>query len=166
MFISRKAVIAGVSTLVLVGGGAALAYFTSQGVGQGTATVADVPDTDVITLAFDGAAISPLYPGGQARTTPITAQHAGSGSLTVENVVLGAVSNNKPGCDMDWFEVQVTSDGRVAVAPGSPVPVGTLSVRLKESGTNQDACQGAALNISVNTAGPAPTATPSPSTAS
>jgi hypothetical protein len=28
MFISRKAVIAGVSTLVLAGGGAALAYFT------------------------------------------------------------------------------------------------------------------------------------------
>jgi hypothetical protein len=153
MFISRKAVIAGVSTLVLVGGGAALAYFTTTGTGQGTATVASVDDGQ-IELDFDDLALTGLYPGAPAKTTPITAENRSSSELTVENVVLTTVNNNKaPACDNDWFDVDVTPAAEpVAIAAGATESVGTVSVQLMNEATvNQDACQGATLTIDLAT---------------
>lgn len=153
MFISKKAVIAGVSTLVLVGGGAALALFTTQATTTETIEVADVEDGD-LTLEADLASLV-LYPGVTRDNILINAMNANpdvpfeiESFRSINNAQIDVLNAAGP-CAKDNFEIVASKAGYdgVAVAPNAEATVGLLSITMSEEAGN--GCQGASLDITI-----------------
>lgn len=175
MFISKKAVIAGVSTLVLVGGAGALAGYSTLGRGTETITSATL-DRTAITLKADLSKVA-LYPGVTAQV-PIRARN------TDRDVSLMITSIDKvPDADIDivdpddncpreidgepTFGASTTSKPipDVVIAPRESEIVGYLTVDMLEAAP--DECQGVTLTIELgasakSVAVPTPTPAPAP----
>jgi hypothetical protein len=149
MFISRKAVIAGVSTLVLVGGAAAYAVFTTQGEGEVTTTVSSIDDDSFAVTAE--LPEDRLYPGVTIEV-PITASYDENQSvpLTVKNFS-GTELDVEPveggDCAADLFTFKAESNGNVVRPGATDRRVGTLEVTLKNSADN--GCQGADVTVAL-----------------
>lgn len=134
---SRMIVGAAVIVAIAVGGGA-FAYFTSSGSGTGTATVGS---SAAVTLSSD--AVTGLFPGGVDVPVTVHITNPGSGAERV-GTVSGTVADNA-GCLGTWFEVDsVVYDA--TLAPGASDTASTV-VRMLDSNTNQDVCQGKAMTI-------------------
>ena len=128
-YLTKKRVIAVAVAAMAIGlGTSAFAYFSSTGSGTGTATVGSSTN---VTLA--SPSVGTLYPDGAQVPVDVTITNPGSGSEYVGHVS-GSVADNT-GCSGTWFQVD-----------GSNATVQT-HVRMLDSGTNQDACQGKTLTI-------------------
>ena len=135
--------------------GAAVAFFTAGGSGSGSATVGSASNVTVNQTST----ISGLYPGATGQALSGNFDNNGSGPVKIGSVtaeVTGVTpasgnthtANGKPDCATSDFEITGSSND-----PGS-IPVGAgqgtwngLSVDMKETGANQDNCQGASLTI-------------------
>ena len=116
----------------------AYAYFTASGSGSGTATVGTATG---ITLS--SGPVGTLYPGGPDVPVTVTISNSGSGAQRV-GTISGTVADNA-GCLGTWFQVDsVTYDA--TIGPGGSDTANT-SVRMLESSTNQDVCQGKTMTI-------------------
>jgi hypothetical protein len=109
-------------------------------------------DADVPAIEFNvvGGVAPGLTPGGVAQPVDFAIINPGSTSVHVNQVVttISSVSNS-PACNQAWY--QVTGSPALAigtVAPGTTIvsPSGT-AIAMTETGTNQDACQGATVNL-------------------
>jgi hypothetical protein len=118
----------------------AFAYFTTGGSGSGNATVGSAT---AVVITSD-ANVTDLYPGGVDENVDVHVENPGSGQQFVADVS-GTVQDNG-GCDGSWFEVD-TINLNTNIAPGDTVDTAT-DVRMNDSGSNQDACQGKTLTIS------------------
>lgn len=148
----------GLGLLVLLAfTGAAVAYFSSSGQGSGTASVGSSSQ-----LAITGTINAPggLMPGGAAAGVTFSVNNPSGGNEYVRTVSLTGVkaytSDPSTGgtqipvgtgsgqCDTSQFQM-------TAVGENTPVPAGTSSLpnngslAFKDSGANQDGCQGAFL---------------------
>lgn len=157
-FRSKKAVAVLVAGAIVLGGaGATLAYFTSTGSGTGNATVGTSTDWSVSVAAGTGG---PLYPGAGTETIGYTVTNPGTGqqelnatSAALTSDVAGGVFDTNTSAYVDtclasWFTVTNTT------VSGDVAPAGSLSssltVVLNDSGTDQDACQGIAPQVTVS----------------
>lgn len=145
----KRALLALGCTFALALAAGAYAYFTSSGSGTGTASVGAA---SAVTL--HGTVSSSLYPGSSSPVS-FTVDNPSSGSQRVGTITLSsitvdaghstcssAISGGNPDFTMPAVAVNKT------FAPGSGQSVtqtGTLT--MNETGTNQDACQGAALTL-------------------
>jgi hypothetical protein len=145
----KRALLALSCTLALAFAAGAYAYFTSNGSGTGTASVGAA---SAVTL--HGSVSSSLYPGSSSPVS-FTVDNPSSGSQRVGTITLAsisvdaghstcssAISGGNPDFSMPAVSVNKT------FAPGngqSVTQTGTLT--MNETGTNQDACQGAALTL-------------------
>jgi hypothetical protein len=154
MFISKKAVIAGVSTLVLVGGGAALALFTTQATTTETVRVAEVADDD-LTLDADLSSLV-LYPGVTRNDIVIKARNDNPDvSFEIEsfrpiNNAQIEVVDAAGACAKDNFTIVASEggyDGAVVRPYVGATDVGLLSIAMDEEAGN--GCQGASLEITI-----------------
>jgi len=141
------------TTLACVGAlavaGVALAYFTSSGSGTGTATVGS---SSAMTL--HATVSSSLYPGTSSPVS-FTVDNPSSGSQRVGTITLGSItvdaghstcSTTISGGNPDFSMAAVTVNHTFGPGSGQSVtPTGTLT--MNETGTNQDACQGATLTL-------------------
>ena len=135
------AAVAGVA-LVAVGGGAAYAYWTTTGAGNGTATNSAGGGTVTLFATFDGG----LAPGNQVDVA-YTATNSMTSSTKVGELT-PTVSTDKAGCLPGWFTATAeTSNTLVAAGATSSVGAGTLT--FNDSEDNQDACKGAVVTVSV-----------------
>ncbi|UOD81119.1 hypothetical protein [Paenarthrobacter ureafaciens] len=136
------AAVAGVA-LVAVGGGAAYAYWTTTGAGNGEATNSAGGGTVTLHATFDGG----LAPGNSVPVA-YTADNATTSS-TVVGALTPSVTTDKAGCLPEWFVVTAdTGNVRVlAKTTGTSVGAGTLT--FNDSEDNQDACKGAVVTVSV-----------------
>lgn len=156
MFISKKAVIAGVSTLVLVGGGAALAYFESGGTGSTTLDVGRV-GSNALLLSVADEQFEELYPGKTIRV-PIYAENTNDTQVSVVSIGVDDVTvtprNERRTCEADAnFDVTAAARTNPTPVPGDTggVRVGTLTVEMIETGVNQNDCRGATVDVDLIT---------------
>lgn len=126
--------------------GAAVAYFTAQGSGTGSATVGSV--TSGLVIHGDVASGSYLFPGGDPVTVPITVTNNGAAAAHVGTVTLTKVAtdSNHTGCDVTAFTMDpVTVNQTVGTGATSTEVDGSL--KMSDTDANQDACKGASLTL-------------------
>jgi len=134
----KLAAIAG-GLAVLAFAGAAFAYFTNSGSGDGTASVGESSE-----IALSSPLVGDLYPDGADVPVTVTISNAaGSGAQYVDTV--SGVVEDSGTCLGTWFEVDdiVYQD---TLAAGASDTAGS-NVRMIDSASNQDACQGLTLDI-------------------
>lgn len=159
----RKKLIAVLTAgLVIVGGVAAYAYFTSTGTGSGTATVGTATSWQVdVTVGTDT-----LYPGYGSAGITVDVTNVGDGHQLLDKLVatIDAPSNTTgPACTTDDFALSsgswvISNGGKTATLsglgqdldPNATHTDGTLSVSMNNLPQNQDDCQGATVNLSVD----------------
>jgi hypothetical protein len=137
-FFGKKRTLALAVVAVLAVAGAAFAYFTANGSGSGSATVGS---STPVTLSGD--AVGALYPGGADATATVSIHNGGSGTQHV-GTISGAVADNGS-CLGSWFVVDPIAYN--ADLAGGASDSATTHVRMTETGTNQDACQGKSMTI-------------------
>jgi len=145
----KRALLALGCTCALALAAGAYAYFTSNGSGTGTASVGTA---SAVTL--HGTVTSSLYPGSSSPVS-FTVDNPSQGSQRVGTISLASISVDAGhsacstvlgGANPDFSMPAVTVNK--TFAPGNAQAVtqtGTLT--MNETGTNQDACQGATLTL-------------------
>jgi hypothetical protein len=156
IFSSKKRVTAvGVLTAAtLLGGGVAVAYWTSTGSGTGEATVGSAGDNISVSGSVDGT----LSPGGPAATVSFTATNPENFSQKLTTIHLDSIDADDAGCatvlgtDFSMADVTVRAEEGELGALDADVDLtdqGTLE--MLDSGVNQDDCQGATLTLNFTT---------------
>ena len=126
----------GATSLALMSGGTAFAYWTTAGAGTGSAAAT----TSQPLVLASPVAVSGLYPtgtvtGGSVRVTnpnPFKVQLSGA-------TFTGPVTSTKPGCTASTVTLSVSAPATVVAAGGSV----DLTVTAAMSNAAEDACQGA-----------------------
>jgi hypothetical protein len=136
-------------TFALALAAGAYAYFTSNGSGTGTASVGTA---SAVTL--HGTVSSSLYPGSSSPVS-FTVDNPSQGSQRVSTITLASItvdsghsscSSTISGGNPDFSMPAVTVNKTFSTGNGQSVTqAGTLT--MNETGTNQDACQGATLTL-------------------
>ena len=134
----KRLILVGIVAVAIALAAGALAYFTSNGSGTGTATVGSAT-----AIVLSSPPVGTLFPGGADVPVTVTIQNPGSGAQFV-NQVSGSVADNA-GCLGSWFQVDTVTYG-ATLAPGASDTAAT-NVRMLDSGTNQDVCQGKSMTI-------------------
>ena len=130
-----------VAVVAAVGG---YAYWTTTGDGTGSGTVGSAGQYTV-TVSFPSGQ---LHPGGNVAVSGTITNNTSS-DLQVSTVAEHAVVASGS-CTAGWFHFSGTVTGgtqTLAASGGSTGYTGTLS--MDETGTNQDACQGATVDLTV-----------------
>ena len=134
----RLIVLAAVLVVALASVGA-YAYFTASGSGSGTASVGS---SDAIELT--SPLVGDLFPGGADVPVTVTISNADGGGAQHVGTVSGVVQTNGS-CLGSWFVVDDVAYADTIAAGGSDTAA--TVVRMLDSGSNQDACQGLTMNI-------------------
>ena len=135
--------------------GAAIAYFTTNGSGTGTATVGQATS---LTITHTGS-ISNLVPGGASQPVAFTINNpSGKGNQNLGKVsatVSSVTPTNGNTCTTANFTTAAASsavgtinDGSTYSSTASTQP----SVSMIDTGSNQDGCQGATVNLTLSAA--------------
>ena len=145
-FKKRRLIPVALAILVLVvGSGVAYAYWTSGGSNTGSAGVGtNVPLTVSQTLP----APANLVPGGAAQNVTVHIVNPATFSQSLSAVAITVHAATLPvGCLVGWFTVTnpTIAVPIVLATTASTDQVGTI--KLIESGSNQDACKSATLTL-------------------
>ena len=145
---ARK-VFAGTAALV-VGGGAAFAYWTAGGSGTGTAATGTVS----ALTAVQTTTVSAMYPGDSAQTLSGTFTNPNSGPVYVSTITasIGSVTKASDAptgtcaaSDFTLANATMTVNAEVLADDSSTWTGATIKFNNKT--TNQDACKGATVNL-------------------
>lgn len=156
----RRTIAIVLAATALIGGGAAFAFFISQGTGSTSQTfaVGSAP-TIPVNVSAQTVSGSALQPGGAAQTAVVKAQNPSSSSGNVSVTFSATIKQDGAGgiwdavsstyvdaCPASWFSVSWLGTGTtvttpVSIPPGTNMSVDTLSLKLTDSGTSQDACE-------------------------
>lgn len=152
--LKRKRWIAALGALaVLAIAGTAVAFFTAGGNGTGSATVGTVSSN--IAISGDVASGSYLFPGGEPVTVPITVTNNGTTAVHVGTVTLTKVvasgTETAAQCDVSAFTMDPVSIDQTVSPNGGKSTVVNGSVKMADTKSNQDACQGASLALTFAT---------------
>ena len=156
------AVIGG-GALVVATAGAAYAYWSTSGSGEGSAsTTAGIVDKLTFTQNPAGTpdtpvAVAPMYPGDSSQTLSVRVRNTGSESTYVSSVK-AYITTDKPGCtgaDFKLGGVAAPSTSATAAAltwtaqdlAANAAAVATSTIQFNNTGSLQDVCKGAAVVI-------------------
>jgi hypothetical protein len=149
----KKALVAGIATVVIVGGAsAALAFWTTSGAGTGSASTGNVVGITVNQTST----VSGLYPNGPAAGLSGDFTNTNSGAVYVHQVTVAIESGwssnivdvSQPACTASDFTLVQPTPTNAEVASGSPVGAwGGASIFLKDTATNQDNCKDVSVNL-------------------
>jgi hypothetical protein len=151
------------AALVLAGGRAAYAYFTSSGSGTGAASVGSAGASDWgVTEDTGESTIGAIYPGSGNDQIVFSVENDGSGdqqfstaTATVDHDDSGNIETADgpvTGCLASWFDAAVTNDPRINtdVNSGGSVQV-TVKVTMPSDATDdQNACEGASPEVTLS----------------
>jgi hypothetical protein len=155
----RIAIVGTAAAMVLAGGGAAFAYFTASGSGTGSGTVGSTGTWQVTQASSTGT----IYPGSgssvitfNVKNTGTADQQYSTATSTVNsdgsgNIQTGVGNASVSGCLAAWFSATVTADTSIDtnVAGGATVQVQVTVTMPTDSTDNQNACEGAAPNVTL-----------------
>ncbi|TKV57429.1 hypothetical protein FDO65_17410 [Nakamurella flava] len=138
----------GGAAVLLIGGGAAYAYWSSTGVGEGEVDTGTAPAFVVSSTPGTGG---PLSPGGPTETVAFSVANPSSGVLNLASVT-AAVANadgtawNVGNCTAADFTVGTPAITYGEIAAGADAD-GTVTVQMINRAQNQDDCQGLTVPI-------------------
>jgi hypothetical protein len=150
----RLSAVAGTMAVVLVGGGLAIAYWTTTGSGTGTG---DVGTSTVVTVTQDST-VAGLVPGGPADVLDFTINNSSDGPQRINSVVVSISDVTAPGtCSAADFDIDQPNTGAFVDLPvgdttftsgaGGDVANTGAQVSMINSASNQDGCKGATLEF-------------------
>lgn len=139
------------TALVLVGGGAAYAWWSTTGTGSGTATTGtSVPITVVQT-----GTLTAMYPGDTAQTLSGNFTNTNPGPVHVNTVIVSITSVTKAvGAPAGTCDATDYTLAGASMSVNADVPAGSgqgawtgATIKFNNKGTIQDACKGATVNL-------------------
>lgn len=149
----RVAAVAGTLAVALVGGGLAIAYWTTTGSGTGTGAVG----TDTPVTVTQDSTVAGLVPGGPADALDFTVDNNAAGPQTINDVDVAITGVSNAGCTAADFTVTQPNLGGAVELPvgnteftsglGGDVANTGAQVAMINSASNQDACKGATLTF-------------------
>jgi hypothetical protein len=153
-FSKRKIAATIAITAILVGGGgaAAIAYWSTTGIGSGSAVTASATSVSVNQTA----PATNLVPGGAAVALSGTFNNTSSGPVNVTKVVGTITGTDKTGCLASDYTLSNAGVATIpstatplSVVPGSPSVTAWsgLTISMANTALNQDACKGATVSI-------------------
>ncbi|HEX2819277.1 MAG TPA: hypothetical protein VHO07_03795 [Streptosporangiaceae bacterium] len=159
LFATRRwiAIVGITAAMVLAGGSAAYAYFTSTGSGTGSASVGSAGSWSVSAGSPSGT----IYPGSGSSVITFEITNNGSGdeqyssaSATVNSGSGGAVTVGGvavTGCLAAWFNATVTTDPHLNedVQSGNTVQANVKVTMPSDSNDDQDACEGVSPDVTL-----------------
>jgi hypothetical protein len=140
----RIAVICIAAVLVVGGGGAAFAYWSSSGVGTGEATTGT---SEAFVVTSEESTDAPLVPGGESQIVAFTVANPSTATLALSSVVVivadsdGSAWDAVSGCSAADYVVGTPVITYGSVDGGGDVG-GTVTVTMIDTSVNQDQCQG------------------------
>jgi hypothetical protein len=145
---SKKRVIATLTVLaVLVSAVSAYAYWTTTGLGTGSASVANSNGTITLHASFAGG----LTPGA-SEPVSFTADNPATSSLyvgTVTSVV--SIDSQHSGCLASDFTVPAVAENqRIAAGATGVALANNSSITFADTDANQDACKGATVTLTLS----------------
>jgi hypothetical protein len=160
LFTTRRqiAIVGIAAAMVLAGGTAAFAYFTSSGSGTGSATVGSANTWSVVQDSASGT----IYPGSGSSVITFHVTNNATGDQQFSTATPTVVSSvdggyimhgdtTVTGCLAAWFSASVTGDPAINtnIADGSTVHVNVKVTMPTDSSDNQDACEGATPDVTL-----------------
>jgi hypothetical protein len=152
----RFGIIAATVAAVLVGGGVAVAFWTTTGTGTGSAGVGTTAN---VTITQDGS-ISGLFPGGPEQDIDFTITNPNPGPVRISTVTITVLSVTKdPGapagtCDATDFTVTSPSAINADIPVGATSYTGAVTgaaIEMINKPVNQDACKNATVSLAFTT---------------
>lgn len=150
---SKKLAALAIAAGVAVTATAAFAFWSADGVGSGTGTVRAQNQYQV---SIEGSIADGLYPGG-ARDVTFTVTNENPQAVAAGTISLEAVEASDPACDVRAFTMQdIDASGESVPAaldsenPGSKVLDAKGSLEMANLSSNQDACKGATLTLTLS----------------
>ena len=153
----RVAAIGVITAATMVGGGMAVAYWTSSGSGTGDATTAS--SDAVVTITGD--AVSDMYPGDAEQDLIVTASNVGTNNAYVAGVTAYVTTDAVPPAACDGSNYLINGDPAgtpvdlnwepVDLAGGDSASTGALgyenTIQFNNKDEEQDDCQGVTVRI-------------------
>ena len=178
-FMSKKLLVVGVAVAVFLGvGGAAFAYFTTNGTGTGSAAIGDASPLTVTLGTITGGPLFPtIVADGNAvvDTVLYTVTNPGEGDVNLSTVVMEVTPGfnyvdgaGDPACTAADFSINGQAVGTPAVVTdlgtlnsksdtGNNIYTGSFTIEMVENGANQDSCQSGTVPLTVTVNTPIPT---------
>ncbi|WP_372790787.1 hypothetical protein [Paraconexibacter sp.] len=140
--------------------GVAFAYFTDGGSGSGSASVGSSSPYEV---TVDPATGGPLYPGAGTTTIAYHVKNVGSGAQRIASISAtlkrdasgfvvsraGEGEQTQDGCMASWFSLTNDPGTLPSTLAGGATHDGDVEMVLNDSGTDQNACQGATPVVTI-----------------
>jgi hypothetical protein len=148
-FTKKQYLVAGDAAAIIAGtAGSAIAYWTNSGSGTGSATTG----TNAGITVNQTSPITGLYPGGTAQTPSGNFDNTNAGAVHVASVTTTGVTVDTASAGAGCLAADYVLGGTAPVNANVPSGVAQgswsgLTVRLNDSGANQDACKGATITI-------------------
>ena len=98
---------------------------------------------------------SDLYPGGSAQTIDYSVSNPGKATVRLHGVTISIASitnqhsSTGPACSPTWFKITGPPTMNVTLTPGQTADYSNASIQLLNKTANQDACQGATINLRI-----------------
>ncbi len=154
----KIAVVAALGAGALTAGGAAFAYWTSSGSGTGFATTGTavsslkITDTTLITDMAPGVAAEPIS-GTIQNTSSTQSQYVNAVTVSIASVTESRASASAyPGYTCSAADYTLSSPtmsvGKDLTVGSSPVAFSGATIGFNDLAVDQDACQGATVNLS------------------
>jgi hypothetical protein len=146
----KKRIIITTAAMLAVGGGAAVAYWTAAGIGNTTTTAETTSSNFTITSTVTGGALSP---GGPTQTFTFVVTNPGTGVQRLSAVAAtvaaidGGVWTAVAGCSAADFTVGTPTFTAGDIAANGGTLTGTVTLQMKNLGTDQNGCQGATVPL-------------------
>lgn len=149
----RLAAISGTLAVVLVGGGLAVAYWTTTGTGTGSGAVG----TDTPVTVTQDSTVAGLVPAGPADVLDFTVDNNAPGPQTINDVDVAITAVSNVGCTAADFSITQPNIGASVELPvgdttftagvGGDVDNTGAQVSMINSASDQNACKGATLTF-------------------
>jgi hypothetical protein len=137
-FMNKKVAVIGLTAGLLLGGaGAAFAYWTNSGSGNGSALTGAPTGTVTVNQT---STITAMYPG-DTQTLSGNFTNTGAGAVKVGSVT-ATIGTLPGGCVAGDFSIGGTAPVNAEIAVGSGVGSWTgLTITMNDTALNQDSCQ-------------------------
>lgn len=154
-FTKKRLVLLAVPLAALALAGGAFAYFTSTGSGTGQAAVGKAGAWTITPGSSSGT----MYPGQGSTTIPYTVTNSGNGQQELNGTAASVVADSSgnveqksasvTGCQASWFTATNTPPAAADLAPNGTA-TGSVSVKMADATTSQDACQNVTPDITIS----------------
>ena len=140
---------AAAGVIVLGAAGTAIAYWTSTGTGNGSATTGTASN---YTVTVANVSLADLTPGGPTDNVGFTVKNNSTGHQAYTTAVPTVTGTTNAGCTAADFQISNVVSGAANLGPSgsaTDTATGSFDIQMKDTGVNQDACQNVTVHLQV-----------------